>query len=957
MKNKQLFLTCLLTLAFLSSAASGVFAANYTVNRSDDTGDGICDDTCTLRDAIMAANTTEPLDDTINFAPFLTTITLTAEIPIDQSGRLFINGLGANRLTIDGGSGSNRIFYTFSSQSFSSELHISDVTLTGGNGGGAVSGGEGGAIYSDTSLLKLIRVHITGNTATYGGGLVSNAAGLFVSDSTFSNNSASADGGAINNRGDAMLIVNSTISGNTAAGDGGGFYSISSAVLNFATITKNTALRGGGLVQNAGTTNFSNSIVAGNENLPLGNYPEIFRANVTADFISDGFNLVGDQSGDSGNTNLPIIYQPSDITDTPPQLIVLSNYGGTTPTHALQFNSPAKDAADASSVWQFDQRGFERDLPDIGAYEIQNNQSWYVTETTDTNGVCDETCSLREAIAAAPVGGKIEFAPNITASTPILLNDEITINKDLTIFGAGADKIVIKSNFLHRIFFINVASYVIIHGVTLTEGAALTGEAAGEGGAVYVLGGDLTLDSVYLIDNRATRGGGVAFSLFGFQHTIRNSTFSENIGGSSGGGFYCNGEGNVNGPTVTVLNSTFTLQSGGTNGLAFAVVRCNVIARNITVSGNIGSNNGGIFVTSNGTLNIANSIVSGNTATTTDPVFLRPEISLFAGGSITSGGYNLIGDSTGDSTNTGIPVIYQPTDILDTPPLLGALQMNGGSMPTLALLAGSPAINAGDNTKAINPRDNFPLTTDQRGFLRIIGNSPPLVDIGAFEFGSAASWTAATPTGTNVNTTAGPVTVQFADVSQAGNITVSPIDASTAGTLPTGFSLGAGLPAFEISTSAVYTPPITVCIQVPLITNPVTFNALNIFHNENGILVNRTISRNFAAKTICASVSSLSPFVVAQNLAPTAASVSVSGRVTAAEKQGISNVRLLLTNQAGETRSAVTNSFGYFSFAEVPVGETYVLTAHSKKFTFGNGTLVLNLTESVNDIIFLADSQ
>lgn len=953
MKNKQLFLTCLLTLAFLSSAASGIFAATYTVNRSDDTGDGVCDSTCTLRDAITAANNSEPLDDTINFAPDLTTITLTSEIPIDQSGRLFINGLGANRLTIDGGSGSNRIFYTFSSQPFSSELQISDVTLTGGNGGGAVADGEGGAIYSDISLLKLIRVHVTGNMATHGGGLFYNAANIYVSDSTFSGNSASADGGAINNRGDAMLIVNSTISGNTAAGDGGGVYSIGSASLNFATITKNTALHGGGLVQSVGTTNFSNSIVAGNENLPLGNYPEIFRANMTADFISGGFNLVGDQSGDSGNTNLPVIYQSSDITDTSPQLLALSNYGGTTPTHALQFNSPAKDAADAASGWTFDQRGFERDLPDIGAYEIQSNQSWYVTETADTNGVCDESCSLREAVETAPVGGTITFAPSITASTPILLNSEITINKDLTISGAGADKIFIQSRLgNHRIFFVNVASYLILHGITLTQGNGVA-----EGGAVYMLGGNLTLDAVYLQNNGALFGGGVYFSPFGFQHTIRNSTFSENIGGSSGGGFYCNGEGSLNGPTVTVFNSTFTLHSGGTNGPGFTAVRCSVIARNITVSENIGTNNGGIFVTSNATLNIANSIVSGNTATTTDPNFLRPEISIFLGASVTSGGNNLIGDSPGEAANTFIPITYQPTDILDTPPLLDTLQMNGGAMPTLALLSGSPAIDAGDNTKAINPRDNALLTTDQRGFLRIIGNSPPLVDIGAFEFGSAASWTAATPTGTNVNTIAGPVTVQFAGVSQPGITTVSPIDGSTAGTLPAGFSLGDGLPAFEISTTAVYTPPLTVCLQVPLITNPVTFNALNIFHYENGVLVNRTVSRDFAAKTICASVSGLSPFVVAQNLAPTAASISVSGRVTTAEKAGISNVRLLLTNQAGETRSAVTNTFGYFNFADVPAGATYVLTTHSKKFTFGNGTLVLNLTESVNDIIFIADSQ
>src|SRR6185437_7907912 len=45
---------------------------------------------------------------------------------------------------------------------------------------------------------------------------------------------------------------------------------------------------------------------------------------------------------------------------------------------------------------------------------------------------------------------------------------------------------------------------------------------------------------------------------------------------------------------------------------------------------------------------------------------------------------------------------------------LGPLADNGGQTQTVALLPGSPAINAGDNSLAIAP-DNTPLTTDQRG--------------------------------------------------------------------------------------------------------------------------------------------------------------------------------------------------------------------------------------------------
>ncbi len=77
----------------------------------------------------------------------------------------------------------------------------------------------------------------------------------------------------------------------------------------------------------------------------------------------------------------------------------------------------------------------------------------------------------------------------------------------------------------------------------------------------------------------------------------------------------------------------------------------------------------------------------------------------------------MIGNSVG---GTG----YQPTDILDTDPLLGPLANNGGPTMTHALLPGSPAINVGDNTDAPE--------WDQRGtgFPRIVNGT---IDIGAFE--------------------------------------------------------------------------------------------------------------------------------------------------------------------------------------------------------------------------------
>lgn len=90
-------------------------------------------------------------------------------------------------------------------------------------------------------------------------------------------------------------------------------------------------------------------------------------------------------------------------------------------------------------------------------------------------------------------------------------------------------------------------------------------------------------------------------------------------------------------------------------------------------------------------------------------------------------------------------------------------------------------------------------------------------------------------------------------------------------------------------------------------------------------------------------------------LAPTAAQVSVSGRVTTANGFGIANVIVSMTDQAGVSATAVSNTFGNFSFAEVPAGEIYVFTVHSRRYQFSNPTQVLSVTDNVSDLTFIAD--
>jgi len=91
---------------------------------------------------------------------------------------------------------------------------------------------------------------------------------------------------------------------------------------------------------------------------------------------------------------------------------------------------------------------------------------------------------------------------------------------------------------------------------------------------------------------------------------------------------------------------------------------------------------------------------------------------------MTSDGYNLSSDSTCNFSNTG--------DLNNTDPLLGPLQNNGGPTETMALLRGSPAIDAGNPIGCTDNLDHL-LTTDQRGMPRPDHEDTSGCDMGAYE--------------------------------------------------------------------------------------------------------------------------------------------------------------------------------------------------------------------------------
>jgi hypothetical protein len=352
-----------------------VTGSTISGNTADGDGGGIQTDTTpgtvTVTDSTISGNTAERGGGIAN----------------GDDGNLTVTDstISGNTASSSFGSAGGGIFSNHDGNLTVTDSTISDNTAAGGTGEFS-SGGEGGGIYYSTS-----------------------AANLTVTDSTISGNTAAAgseasqggEGGGIlsdTNIEDATTtITNSTISGNTADGDGaigGGVYNtFGLTVIEFSTITNNTAPEGLGSgvassVDNFDSTNFTStevlsSIISANQGTDVD-----FVEGTTNTFLSRGYNLIGDGNA-TGAFN-----QTGDTTGvSDPKLGDLADNGGPTMTHALLTDSPAIDKGPPSTACPppaTDQRGVSRpqgSACDIGAFELEsaNSPPTAVDDSATTN--------------------------------------------------------------------------------------------------------------------------------------------------------------------------------------------------------------------------------------------------------------------------------------------------------------------------------------------------------------------------------------------------------------------------------------------------------------------------------------------------------------------------------------------------------------------------------------------
>ncbi|HVF46849.1 MAG TPA: carboxypeptidase-like regulatory domain-containing protein, partial [Pyrinomonadaceae bacterium] len=90
---------------------------------------------------------------------------------------------------------------------------------------------------------------------------------------------------------------------------------------------------------------------------------------------------------------------------------------------------------------------------------------------------------------------------------------------------------------------------------------------------------------------------------------------------------------------------------------------------------------------------------------------------------------------------------------------------------------------------------------------------------------------------------------------------------------------------------------------------------------------------------------------------PTAANVTLSGRVTTAEGNGLRNARVTISGDSlSRPITTTTGAFGYYQFEGLEAGQTYLVTVGSKRFTFQAPSRVITMVDNVSDFDFVAVS-
>jgi hypothetical protein len=376
-----------------------------------------------------------------------------------------------------------------------------------------------------------------------------------------------------------------------------------------------------------------------------------------------------------------------------------------------------------------------------------NNSALESNDVSDAIGSekADLKINFRKIITVAASGADYStIAAALAASAPydvvkiaegVYTEYNLTINHALSIFGEGASKTIIQAAASsgiasNRVFTNNTNDTVEFNGLTVQNGYLFTKNPYG--GGIY--GGNLIVKNCIFKDNvckSTSNAANIGGAIFCYSLTLINSIVSGNstVGGHSKGGaiyvatFKCYNSSIFNNSAKSVVEYEVT---GGAVYMDNGEIVNSTIFNNLAIN-TFNANNvrgGGVFCASSS--KIVNSTITGNTATNGAGLFAGIPSAL-----INCIVYGNIGDDTKGrfdghnnivGANSLVNFYNTSSNISSNDPLLGILADNGGATQTIALQAGSPAIDAGTAGDDIPKRDQRNLYANG------------IRDIGAYEY-------------------------------------------------------------------------------------------------------------------------------------------------------------------------------------------------------------------------------
>ena len=687
----------------------------------------------------------------------------------------------------------------------SGNLSLNDDTLSGN------TAGFGGAVDNElTGTLAVSNTTFANNTATQLGGALDNAGvQANLTNTTIANNTATSGGGIYNTG--ALTLVNDTIAYNNATGAlaGGGLEMAGgSGVIDNTIVALDTS---------GGTTPDD-----------IGGAVSVTGSNNIVDAAGSSGGLVG--HGNQVNVAAGLAAGLAD-NGGPTQTIALVPGSAALNTGLASIAGESVPTTDQRGAVRNPGKLNHGTTIDVGAFEVSSSYLVTTPADNTLSGSLRAAiawANTNPASSSLSGPNTILFAPadfdtpqTITLSTTLGTLELTDTAVPEMIQGPGSGLLTIDGGGALGVFSVGSGVTATFTGMTIANGGAQSGGgifnqgtatvadsvfsndgAVYYGGAIDNDGGTLTVKDTTFSNDLATYGlggaidnsgtatvsdstftGGVAFEGAGIDNklgslSVTDSTFNSNSG-TQGGAIYNNASATITGSTfsnntafqggaiandligiLNVLNSTIAdnyagQNGGGINQAGMLAAFSTTIADNVVASGGSG---GGIDASS-GTTVLYNTIVALNTAGTGTSSTAND-----VSGSLSVASSNdLIASGTGGLTNgvsgnlVGVPK-----------PNLGPLANNGGPTETIALLAGSPAIDAGAVSFPISGGNITAPIIDQRGALRGSDgvNAGTTVDIGSYEASSSYEVTSSAGT-LDVGTL--PAAISWADVNSNAN--------------------------------------------------------------------------------------------------------------------------------------------------------------------------------------------